>query len=210
MKNILPFIIIIIVASLFVNCKISQKEKVELVLDSKSELGEGAIWNYKTDKLLWVDITGKILNLYDAKLHINKEAHSGQMVGNVVPADSGKVIAALENGFYQLDIETGEKLFIANPEENIEGNRFNDGKCDPAGRLWAGTMSMKGKKHAGALYRLDPDGSIHKMIDSVTTSNGIAWSLDATKLPGQAQAKKILKNFHKQEAFSKLNRVQKG
>ena len=71
-------------------------------------------------------------------------------------------------------------------------------------------MSMKGKKHAGALYRLDPDGSIHKMIDSVTTSNGIAWSLDATKLPGQAQAKKILKNFHKQEAFSKLNRVQKG
>jgi hypothetical protein len=48
------------------------------------------------------------------------------------------------------------------------------------------------------------------MIDSVTTSNGIAWSLDATKLPGQAQAKKILKNFHKQEAFSKLNRVQKG
>ena len=94
----------------------------------------------------------------------------------------GKVIAALENGFYQLDIETGEKLFIANPEENIEGNRFNDGKCDPAGRLWAGTMSMKGKKHAGALYRLDPDGSIHKMIDSVTTSNGIAWSLDATKM----------------------------
>jgi sugar lactone lactonase YvrE len=209
MKNILPFIIIII-ASLFVNCKISQKEEVELVLDSKSELGEGAIWNYKTDKLLWVDITGKILNFYDPKLHINKEVHTGQMIGTVVPAESGKVIAALENGFYQLDIETGEKLFIANPEENIEGNRFNDGKCDPAGRLWAGTMSMKGKKHAGALYRLDPDGSIHKMIDSVTTSNGIAWSLDATKLPGQAQAKKILKNFHKQEAFSKLNRVQKG
>ena len=209
MKNILPFIIIV-VASLFVNCKISQKEEVELVLDSKSELGEGAIWNYKTDKLLWVDITGKILNFYDPKLHINKEVHTGQMIGSVVPAESGKVIAALENGFYQLDIETGEKLFIANPEENIEGNRFNDGKCDPAGRLWAGTMSMKGKKHAGALYRLDPDGSIHKMIDSVTTSNGIAWSLDATKLPGQAQAKKILKNFHKQEAFSKLNRVQKG
>ena len=180
MKNILPFIII--VASLFVNCKISQKEEVELVLDSKSELGEGAIWNYKTDKLLWVDITGKILNFYDPKLHINKEVHTGQMIGSVVPAESGKVIAALENGFYQLDIETGEKLFIANPEENIEGNRFNDGKCDPAGRLWAGTMSMKGKKHAGALYRLDPDGSIHKMIDSVTTSNGIAWSLDATKM----------------------------
>ena len=113
MKNILPFIII--VASLFVNCKISQKEEVELVLDSKSELGEGAIWNYKTDKLLWVDITGKILNFYDPKLHINKEVHTGQMIGSVVPAESGKVIAALENGFYQLDIETGEKLFIANP-----------------------------------------------------------------------------------------------
>lgn len=179
MKKIL---FLVMVALLFVNGKTLQHEDVELALDSKSDLGEGSIWNDKTGELLWVDIPRKILNFYDPKLNINKKMQVGQMIGTVVPAESGKVIAALENGFYQLDVTTGEKLFIADPEENIEGNRFNDGKCDPAGRFWAGTMSMRGERNAGSLYRLDPDGSVHKMIDSVTTSNGIVWSIDATKM----------------------------
>lgn len=107
---------------------------------------------------------------------------TGQMIGTVVPAESGKMIVALENGLYQLDPTTGSKKFIANPEEDIPGNRFNDGKCDPAGRFWAGTMSKTGEKEAGALYRLDADGSVTKMIDKVTTSNGIVWSQDHTKM----------------------------
>ena len=158
------------------------KEKVELVLDTKSALGEGAVWNYKTGELLWVNITDNILNFYNPRLDYNKELLTGQMIGTVVPAESGMVMVALENGFYQLDPTTGAKKFIANPEEDIEGNRFNDGKCDPAGRFWAGTMSMTGRKNAGALYRLDPDSTVHKMIGSVGTSNGIVWSLNHQKM----------------------------
>lgn len=109
---------------------------VELVIDSQSDLGEGAIWNHKTGELIWVNITGKILNFYNPELKNNKEMFTGQMIGTVVPAESGKVMVALENGFYQLDPETGSKTFIADPEEEIPGNRFNDGKCDPAGRFW--------------------------------------------------------------------------
>ena len=169
-------------AALLLSCTTSKKNEVELVLDTKSDLGEGAIWNYKTGELIWVDITGKILNFYNPKLKNNKEMLTGQMIGTVVPAESGKVMVALENGFYQLDPETGAKKLIANPEEDIPGNRFNDGKCDPAGRFWAGTMSTTGKRQAGALYRLDADGSVHKMIDNVGTSNGIVWSLDKTKM----------------------------
>lgn len=155
---------------------------MELVLDTKSALGEGAIWNYKTGELIWVNITDKILNFYNPKLKNNKEMFTGQMIGTVVPNESGKMMIALENGFYQFDPETGSKNLIANPEENISGNRFNDGKCDPAGRFWAGTMSTEGKSQAGALYRLNADGSVHKMIDNVGTSNGIVWSLDHTKM----------------------------
>lgn len=169
-------------AILFGSCSTENKNNVELVLDTKSALGEGAIWNYKTGELIWVNITGKILNFYSPALKNNKEMLTGQMVGTVVPAESGKVIVALENGFYQLDPDTGTKHFIANPEEGVEGNRFNDGKCDPSGRFWAGTMSTQGKPQAGALYRLDADGSAHKMVDNVSISNGIAWSLDATKM----------------------------
>jgi sugar lactone lactonase YvrE len=61
---------------------------------------------------------------------------------------------------YFLDPETGTKNLIVNPEEEIEGNRFNDGKCDPAGRLWAGTMSTEGKSGNGTLYRLDTDSTV--------------------------------------------------
>ncbi len=174
--------LVIIVAALFASCSTPKKNEVELVLDTKSDLGEGAIWNYKTGELLWVDITAKILNFYHPKLKNNKEMFTGQMIGTVVPAESGKVMVALQNGFYQLDPETGTKKLITNPEEGIEGNRFNDGKCDPAGRFWAGTMSTLGKRHAGALYRLDPDSSVHKMIDNVGTSNGIVWSPDAATM----------------------------
>ena len=125
---------------------------------------------------MWVNITGEILNFYNPAINNNKEMFTGQMIGTVVPALSGNVVVALKNGIYMLDIKTGSKKLIIDPEEDIPDNRFNDGKCDPSGRFWAGTMSMVGKKEAGALYRLDPDSTIHKMIDNVTTSNGIVWS----------------------------------
>jgi sugar lactone lactonase YvrE len=57
--------------------------------------------------------------------------------------------------------------------------RFNDGACDPAGRFWAGTVTRHVRPGAGALYRLDPDGTVTVALDGVTESNGLAWSLDA-------------------------------
>jgi sugar lactone lactonase YvrE len=175
-------VVIIMTIILMPGCNSSDDNKVELVIDSKSKLGEGAIWNYKTNELVWVNITGEILNFYNPAINNNKEMFTGQMIGTVVPALSGKMVVALKNGIYMLDPETGTKSLIADPEEDIPDNRFNDGKCDPSGRFWAGTMSMSGKREAGALYRLDPDSTIHKMIDNVTTSNGITWSLKDGKM----------------------------
>jgi sugar lactone lactonase YvrE len=175
-------LLIFLTAILLAGCSTEKTNEVELVIDKQSDLGEGAIWNYKTSELLWVDITGKILNFYNPELEYNKEMFTGQKIGTVVPAESGLTMVALQNGIYQFDPETGTKKLIVNPEEGIEGNRFNDGKCDPAGRFWAGTMNMNGKKEAGTLYRLDPDSTIHVMIENVSISNGIVWSPDATKM----------------------------
>lgn len=173
---------ILLLAIFFAGCSTNDNDMLELVIDSKSELGEGAIWNYKTKELIWVNIKGEILNFFNPSINNNKEMFTGQMIGTVVPAESGNMLVALENGIYMLDPETGTKNFIVDPEKDIPDNRFNDGKCDPAGRFWAGTMSMVGKKEAGALYRFDPDSTIHKMIDNVTTSNGIVWSLEKDKM----------------------------
>ena len=67
---------------------------------------------------------------------------------------------------------------IADPERDTPANRFNDGKCDPAGRLWAGTMEFDGEPDRGALYCLDTDGTVTRKFGNVTISNGIVWSLD--------------------------------
>ncbi len=179
MKKIIYFLFITLLVA---SCTTEKTKEVELVLDSQSDLGEGAIWNWKTGELIWINITGKILNFYNPKIGNNKEMFTGQMIGTVVPAESGQVMVALKNGIYSLDPATGTKKQMANPEADLPDNRFNDGKCDPAGRFWAGTMSMTGQKEAGALYRLDSDSTIDKMMESVSISNGIVWSPDATKM----------------------------
>jgi len=178
-KSFLLFLVILIV---FISCTTQKSNQIELVIDSKSELGEGAIWNQKTGELMWVNITDKILNFYNPKTGNNKEMFTGQMIGTVVPTESGNSLVALQNGIYQLNPKTGTKKLIADPEKDLPNNRFNDGKCDPKGRFWAGTMSTIDEGKAGTLYRLDGDSSIHKMIENVSISNGIVWSLDKTKM----------------------------
>ncbi len=173
------FYIILIAGVVFGSCSTQKNNDLELVINSQSDLGEGAIWNHKTHELMWINITAEILNFYNPGLKNNKEMFTGQMIGTVVPAESGHVLVALTNGIYSLDPQTGTKKRIVNPEDSITGNRFNDGKCDPAGRFWVGTMSLGNKKEAGSLYRLDPDSSIHKMINNVSISNGIVWSADS-------------------------------
>jgi sugar lactone lactonase YvrE len=98
------------------------------------------------------------------------------MIGTVVPRKSGGMALAMEKGFYFLNDDNGETTLITNPESNIPENRFNDGKCDPAGRFWAGTMSMNGERATGSLYCLNTDLSVTKKLEGVSISNGIVWS----------------------------------
>lgn len=179
MKNILLIAIVILNV---MSCSRQKLNEVNLVIDSKSTLGEGAIWNYKTGELLWINSKGEILNFYNPETGTNKEMFTGQMIGTVVPTESGDVLVALQNGIYSFNTDTGSKKLLLDPEEDLPNNRFNDGKCDPAGRFWAGTMSTVGKKNAGTLYRFHSDTSIHKMVENVSISNGIVWSLDKTKM----------------------------
>lgn len=151
-------------------------DAVELVLDSRSILGEGAIWDEKNQVLYWVDIDPGLVHIYDPATRKDRALQVRQSVGTVVPRASGGLMLAVREGFMSLDIETGKTALVAVPQGHNTENRFNDGKCDPAGRFWAGTMETPTSK--GALFRLDRDLSVHKMVDNVAISNGLAWSLD--------------------------------
>jgi sugar lactone lactonase YvrE len=151
---------------------------VELVLDAKATLGEGAIWHARAERLYWVDIEPGRLHIFNPLDGSDRAFELGQMVGTVVPRTRGGVMLALQHGFAAFDPQTGRLQPWCDPEEQLPRNRFNDGKCDPAGRFWAGTISLDREPRAARLYCLEPNGRVHTRLEGVTNSNGIAWSLD--------------------------------
>ncbi|PDZ71606.1 SMP-30/gluconolactonase/LRE family protein [Bacillus pseudomycoides] len=152
--------------------------KLELVIDAKANFGEGPCWDEEKQILYWVDILGKKVCIYNPITNINRKISLDQQIGCVVQDASGGVILAMERGFHSLNLETEELKLIHNPESHLPENRFNDGKCDPAGRFWAGTTDLYGVSAAGSLYFLDTDFSVKKQLEHVNTSNGLAWSPD--------------------------------
>jgi len=153
--------------------------QAELVVDAKAELGEGAIWDPNAQVLYWVNITGGEVHVYDPATGADRAISVARPVGTVVPRRSGGLMLAVKDGFASLDLDTEKLELVCDPEEHRPELRFNDGKCDPAGRLWAGTITGRANPGIASLYCLFPDLTARQMLTGVTNSNGICWSLDA-------------------------------
>ncbi len=103
-------------------------------------------------------------------------------IGFIAPRRRGGLVAGLRSGFHLIDLPEGRVTPIGNPEPDRPGNRFNDGKVDPMGRLWAGTVEFGCTEPTGAFYRLDPDHRWHRMDDGYIVTNGPAFSPDGSIL----------------------------
>ncbi|MET6996012.1 SMP-30/gluconolactonase/LRE family protein [Chitinophaga defluvii] len=156
-----------------------EQQKWKVVLDHTCLLGEGPVWDAASQSILWVDIEQGEIHRFSPEQKVHKTMKIGQMVGAIAPRASGGLIAALQGSFATVDMEKQTLHPIIDPEIHLPDNRFNDGKCDPAGRFWAGTMDyISGKKGAGSLYTLHTDMSVVTRIEGVSCSNGLAWSAD--------------------------------
>ena len=144
-----------------------------------SQWGEGPLWH--GNRLLYVDIEAHKIVAFDPKSGQESIWDVGQRVGTVVPRAQGGLVWAGDDGFFFFDEQSGASTAIADPEPDLPDNRFNDGKCDPAGRFWAGTICLK-KQPEGALYVLHTDLRVEKKFGPVTNSNGIIWSKDASTM----------------------------
>lgn len=153
-------------------------DSLELLKESKAELGEGPSWDSRNNALYWVDIQGG--NVHTYKLNNGKDTviHTGGYVSSVVPRMSGGVLVTLQHGFYSLDLKTHSVTLIREVERDLVSNRFNDGKCDAYGRFWAGTMNMTKLNSTGILYYLSSDHSVTKVLSGIGISNGLGWSPD--------------------------------
>jgi sugar lactone lactonase YvrE len=155
---------------------------VDVFADLQADVGEAPHWDDRTNTLLFVDLTGGVVYRYGQSGARLGSFSVGQEVGAVVPRRGGGLVLAVRDGI-AVASDTGEDFEIAAPvERDIPGNRMNDAKCDPAGRLLAGTMAFDLSPHSAALYRVDPDWSFEEIARDVTQSNGIAWSPDGSRM----------------------------
>ena len=155
--------------------------KISTVGTRSSKWGEGPI--YWKDHLFYVDIEGHCLICLNPETQKEEFWEIGERIGTVVPTQTDDLLCAGDSGIYRLDPSSNQKTNLADPEANKRPeNRFNDGKCDPSGRFWAGTISTVKKVGDANLYQLDTSGNLTLKVSGVTNSNGICWNASKTEM----------------------------
>jgi len=152
--------------------------KATCILNARNLLGEGPVWDDRSQDLYWVDIKKPAIHRLNPSTGQQKTWHMPEPVGCISLRESGNLVAGFKSGFHFVNLDSGARSTIVNPEPDRPGNRFNDGKCDALGRLWAGTMDDSEKEPSGAMYRLNPDLSWHRLDTGYTVFNGPAFSRD--------------------------------
>jgi sugar lactone lactonase YvrE len=179
MNKISHHIIIMLVAvtGLFCACGL-QAVTPELAFKAGATTGEGAIWHPERKTLFWVDIEGKTLYEFIPEKGDCRTWTFDRMVSTVVPETEHTVIVALQDEIVRLDLRDGKRSSVAMIDDGGGTLRCNDGKCDPEGRLWIGTMTLQAPRGSAALYTVESDGKVAKRLDGITVSNGIVWTAD--------------------------------
>ncbi len=157
---------------------IAKAETPELAYRAEATTGEGSIWHPDRKSIFWVDIEGKTLYEFLPETKTSEKWTFDRMVTTVVPETANSVIVALQDEIIRLNLSDGSSASIAKINDGGGSLRCNDGKCDPEGRLWVGTMTLTAPRNSAALYMIHANATVEKKIDSVTISNGIVWTAD--------------------------------
>ncbi|MEP9367348.1 SMP-30/gluconolactonase/LRE family protein [Xanthobacter sp. VNH20] len=153
--------------------------EVTCVLNTRALIGECPRWHPAEQKLYWVDIMEPSLNSFDPASGKTRKWPMPERIGCFGFRRAGGIIAGLQTGIFLIDLdeEVSARRVFEWEADNLN-TRFNDGRCDPAGRFWAGTVIESMDKRVGALFRYDPDGTCTRMVDKLICSNGLAFSPD--------------------------------
>lgn len=146
--------------------------------DIACDLGESALWDAARSRFYWVDITGQMIYAKDWAGGATRALPTGDPVGSVALRARGGLVAALRHAIAFCDVDLGTLEVVGTVEEDMAGNRLNDGAVDPAGRFWVGSMDMAESAPAGSFYRVDADTTITASFGGIICSNGPAWSPD--------------------------------
>jgi len=168
------------------------KVKPQLVADYACVTGEGPLWHPIEKRVYWVDIpTGRMFR-YTPRSAQHEQFYKGRVVGGFTIQSDGSLLLFMDKGTVGMwrdgTITTVVEEIVAE-----RGSRFNDVIADPMGRVFCGTMSSK--DHPGSLYRLNPDGSLSKILEEVGCSNGMGFTLDRRQMYHTDSAKREIRIY---------------
>ena len=152
--------------------------QVELAAPGADRLGECPLWDERERMLWWVDSRWPAVKRLDPATGAVMMLVLPEVVGSIAFRERGGLIAATKSGIHFLDTASGALAPAANPEAQLPDNRFNDGRCDRAGRFWAGTMSDVKRDPVGSLYRFDAQMRCTKLRNTLIIPNSLAFSPD--------------------------------
>lgn len=147
---------------------------IEVAIAAPSLLGESPMWHPREQVLYWCDIPGMRLNRFDPQLGTLSHWDFDCEPTSCAPHLDGSLLLAMRDGLWRFDPRSGARTRMAAPPYDPAEERFNDGKCDPQGRFWVGTIHEPREPRA-ALYRWDGH-ELTREADGITTSNGLGWS----------------------------------
>lgn len=143
-----------------------------------SVLGESPLWHPTEQALYWCDIPGRVLNRFDPSTSSHDQWGFTTEPASIAPMRDGGLLIAMRDGLWRFDTATGQRSPLAAPPYDTALERFNDGKCDPRGRFWVGTIYEPRDPPLAAFYRYAA-GHLDRMVGDITVGNGLAWSPDA-------------------------------
>lgn len=148
------------------------------IFESVAQVGESPVWHPQELALYYCDIPGQRLCRLDPVTGDFQDWTFDSEVACCALIGTGELLLALRSGLWRFNPATNERqALITPPPYDPDIERFNDGKCDPQGRFWIGTLYEPRKPALAALYRFH-HGDLTRMAEGVTNSNGLAWSPD--------------------------------
>ncbi|MGE3420161.1 MAG: SMP-30/gluconolactonase/LRE family protein [Bradyrhizobium sp.] len=148
------------------------------LVDRRAKVTESPLWDGDAETLYFTDIHGHAIVAYDWRSGAVREIPTGQAVACIGLAGPGTLIAGLESTISLIDVSSGRQEAIASVTHTYAHSRLNDGRCDPAGRFWVGSMKEDLDEAGGILYRVSASGAVHEQEHGLICSNGLAFSPD--------------------------------
>jgi xylono-1,5-lactonase len=167
---------------------------ITCVADVRALLGEGPVWVERKAALYWVDIKGRKIFRLNADGKVD-QWETPVRVGTLAPRGSGGLVGGTDAGLAEIDLESGRFEIAHDPEAHLPANRFNDGKVDRRGRLWAGTMDDEERQASGTLYRIDPSFRATAVDEGYKVTNGPAFSPAGDRMYENDSARQVTYAF---------------